>query len=125
MISFPSYTDAELCDIFAYLSQENGYRLPDGWRDPVADFAQKLRAQQRDRFGNGREMRRLLTEAIGELALRVKSGEKRLDTLSTDDLAAAARELLSETRRTRSIDRFLSNSSRIHLYSIRQVPVAG
>lgn len=100
VISFPSYTDAELCDIFAYLSQENGYRLPDGWRDPVADFAQKLRAQQRDRFGNGREMRRLLTEAIGELALRVKSGEKRLDTLSTDDLAAAARELLSETRRT-------------------------
>lgn len=76
------------------------HRLPDGWRDPVADFAQKLRAQQRDRFGNGREMRRLLTEAIGELALRVKSGEKRLDTLSTDDLAAAARELLSETRRT-------------------------
>ena len=99
VIQFPPYTDDELCNILAYLAQEGGYRLPEGWRTIAADFAHSLRAQQRDRFGNGREMRRLLTETIGALALRVADGEERLDLLHPEDLAAASRTLLGEVRR--------------------------
>lgn len=102
VIEFPSYTDDELCDIFAYLAQEGSYRLPEGWRAIVSDFARSLRAQQRDRFGNGREMRRLLGEAVGMLALRVEDGEESLDELHAEDLTAAVRTLLGETRRAQT-----------------------
>lgn len=102
VIEFPSYSDDELCDIFAYLAQESGYRPPEGWRAIVSDFACSLRAQQGDRFGNGREMRRLLGEAIGMLALRVENGEESLDELHEEDLTAAARTLLGETRRAQT-----------------------
>lgn len=102
VIDFPSYTDDELCDIFAYLAQESSYHLPEGWRTIVSDFAHSLRTQQRDRFGNGREMRRLLNEAIGMLALRVADGEESLDELHTEDLTAVAHTLLGETRRVQT-----------------------
>ena len=116
---------AELLRYFCYLSQENGYRLPDGWRDPWQTSPKSCAHSSATVSAMAAKMRRLLTEAIGELALRVKKRRKRLDTLSTDDLAAAARGTSQRNTAHRSIDRFLSNSSRIHLYSIRQVPVVG
>lgn len=95
VISFPSYSDGELCAILSYLADRGGYRLPEGAEEVAAPFFAALRRRQGERFGNGREARRLLEGAVSRLALRAMEEDCPLDALSREDLAGAAEELLS------------------------------
>ncbi len=102
VLRFPSYTDEELCDILRYLAAKQSYELPEGWEQPAAGFFADLRGKQKDRFGNGREARRLLEESIRRMAVRIEGQpDAALNRLAPEDIRGAADELLSGTRRER------------------------
>ena len=99
VLSFPAYTEEELCAILAYLARQGGYRLPEGAERIAAPCFATLKRRQGDRFGNGREARRLFQEAVGELAMRQASGQGGdLQQLTEGDLEQAAGRLLAGAR---------------------------
>ena len=84
----------ELCAILAYLARQGGYRLPEGTERIAAPCFAALKKRQGDRFGNGREARRLFQAAVEEMALRSREGGA--DTLLHQDVTRAIRRLLSQ-----------------------------
>lgn len=95
VIDFPAYGDADLWDIFSLLARQERTPLPDGARKVCLDFFRSLRARKGDRFGNGREARRLFQTAVQEMAMRAAGSEEEPE-LALSDLKAAAELLLRQ-----------------------------
>ncbi len=96
VLKFNSYDENTLCEILDYLADKAGYILPPNWAAVCGEFFSTMRQRQGKLFGNGREARRLLDAAIGNLAVRVADGATDLQRLSFDDLTRAINTLLSE-----------------------------
>lgn len=95
VLDFPSYDDAQLWEIFQKFAREEDYSLPEGAGEVCRGFFSALRRRDPEGFGNGREARRLFQGAVEELALRAL--DTGAETLSLEDLNAAAERLLAGT----------------------------
>lgn len=93
VLNFSAYDDGQLWEIFQGFAKRDGCGLPEGAEAACRSFFSALRRRDPEGFGNGREARRLFQGAVEELALRALStGE---ETLSLEDLSAAAERLLA------------------------------
>lgn len=81
-VSFASYTDDELCRIFALFAQTKGFQLADDVRDELPGAMRTLRRAAG--FSNARSVRRLFDRVIIKQALRADDTEVR-----ACDIAAA------------------------------------
>lgn len=96
VLDFEGYDDSQLWDIMKVLADRNGYTLPSQARACCLDFFARLRRQKGEQFGNGREARRLFQAGVEELALRTLHSPQAEETLTVQDLEAAARRLLDQ-----------------------------
>ena len=92
-LDFPGYDDEALWNILEYLADKDGFSLPLEGKTACLKFFDRLRRQKGERFGNGREARRLFQTAVEEVALRTKAGVGE-DVLTAQDLHRAAERLL-------------------------------
>ena len=81
-VPFASYTDDELCRIFALFAQTKGFQLADDVRDELPGAMRTLRRGAG--FSNARSVRRLFDRVIIKQALRADDTEMR-----ACDIAAA------------------------------------
>ncbi len=93
VLNFSSYDDAQLWEIFQGFAREAEYALPEGAEAVCRDFFSELRRKEAERFGNGRDARRLFEGAVEELALRGLNTQEQ--TLSLQDLKTAAERILA------------------------------
>ena len=70
VVMFRDYRDEELLEIFRNMASEQGYETENAAMEQVSAFIGKLRTGARDSFGNAREMRKLLVQAINSISLR-------------------------------------------------------
>lgn len=80
-IDFPSYSQTELMDICRKMAQEDGYTFAPGAEERISLYLERMRANDPDRFGNARVVRKLLDEMKGYLAYRIS----RVAETITDD----------------------------------------
>lgn len=95
--NFPSYSpDQEMLEIFGLMAENIGWVLEAGWRDIVVDFF--TARSNEENYGNAREGRRLLEQAIviraASLDFPKELSDDELKTLSCNDLKAAAARIL-------------------------------
>lgn len=102
-LDFSAYDDQQLWEILCHIAKSNQMSIPVRAKAPTIAFFHTLRLRKGDRFGNGREARRLFQSSMEELALRVENIPDANLMLSTVDLKKAAHRLLeqepTETRR--------------------------
>ena len=79
-VSFASYTDDELCRIFALFAQTKGFQLADDVRDELPGAMRTLRRAAG--FSNARSVRRLFDRVIIKQALRADDTEVRACDIS-------------------------------------------
>jgi SpoVK/Ycf46/Vps4 family AAA+-type ATPase len=70
VVLFRDYSDEELLEIFQNMASEQGYETDSAAMQQVSSFIGKLRSGAKDSFGNAREMRRLLVQAINSISVR-------------------------------------------------------
>ena len=70
VVMFRDYRDEELLEIFRNMASEQGYETENAAMEQVSAFIGKLRTGAGDSFGNAREMRKLLVQAINSISLR-------------------------------------------------------
>ena len=99
VLDFPGYDDGILWDIFQGFARREGYALPEGTRELCDAFFGELRQRKGERFGNGREARRLYQGAVEEMALRVLEGQE--EALVLADLEEASKRLLAQPGKER------------------------
>lgn len=99
VLDFPGYDDGILWDIFQGFARREGYALPEGTRELCDAFFAELRQRKGERFGNGREARRLYQGAVEEMALRVLEGQE--EALVLADLEEASKRLLAQPGKER------------------------
>ena len=99
VLDFPGYDDGILWDIFQGFARREGYALPEGTREVCDAFFAELRQRKGERFGNGREARRLYQGAVEEMALRVLEGQE--EALVLADLEEASKRLLAQPGKER------------------------
>ncbi|GAA4128316.1 AAA family ATPase [Actinomadura keratinilytica] len=80
-IEFPDYSPSELVEIVRRTADRYGFRLADATREALLAHFQNIRRDQR--FGNGREARRIFEAALQQQALRLAE----LDAPSAQELA--------------------------------------
>ena len=97
MISFPDYDEEQLTEIFVSMAKSRGYQLEKNCEEILRRFFRKaMRSQQ---FGGGREVRRLLERAEGQLANYVMTHTVKRDQLrllTNCAIEEAAEDLLGE-----------------------------
>ncbi len=105
VVHFRDYTDEELLEIFRNMAMEQGYEADDDAMEKAAGFIQALRRGAKDTFGNAREMRKLLAQALGSISMRhmkaIEDGVNDGDDdnapemmLTAEDIAFAAERIL-------------------------------
>ena len=95
--NFPSYSpDQEMPEIFKLMAENAGWVLEEGWSSIVIDFFSER--SKEENYGNAREGRRLLQQAITIRASRLDLSQglpvNELNTLSCSDLKQAAFRIL-------------------------------
>ena len=97
-ISFENYTNDELYRIAKGMLTELGYKLPKGGRKYIDEYITSLRNCVGNRFGNAREMRKLVDEIVTELSLRHLADKLDVfdENVLCDDIRNAADNLLSQ-----------------------------
>ncbi|NLV22579.1 MAG: AAA family ATPase [Syntrophomonadaceae bacterium] len=106
--NFPRYSpDREMPEIFKLMAQNAGWILEEGWRDVVVDFFTK-RGKDAN-YGNAREGRRLLEQAIviqaGNLDFSVELSDDELKTLNCHDLKEATARILEAENHLKNPDK--------------------
>lgn len=110
MVHFSPYTAEEMLDIFESLANQATFRLEKGWEEIMLPFFQER--VKDENFGNGREARRFLENAMAITAekfakwaataefsgtyAREKEERQRLSMLTCDDLREALTEFQKE-----------------------------
>ncbi|MBO5666352.1 MAG: AAA family ATPase, partial [Firmicutes bacterium] len=102
MIQFADYTPAQLADIFRSMAASRGYHVEEGAETILVNYFKKV-SERRD-FGAGREARRLLDQAEGQMATFAMSQEltgAKLRLLTNQVIEEAAALLLGEAKEKR------------------------
>ena len=103
VVLFRDYSDEELLEIFQNMASEQGDETDSAAMQQVSSFIGKLRSGAKDSFGNAREMRRLLVQAINSISVRHmqeadstrKRGRRKLEMkLTAEDIIFAAERIL-------------------------------
>lgn len=98
VLKFPSYTMEELWRIFVYLSEKEGFKVPQEGQQSTQECFRKLKEAKGGNFGNGREARRLLDACIEELALECQSDPGRdMESFTQEILNRAQNMLLQQS----------------------------
>lgn len=92
IIEFPDYTYGELVDIAKQMFLENGYILDSKLGVLIEEFAKNRKNFLNEKFGNAREMRKLVEETISQYAIRTFEGGKD-NQISEDDIKKAISEI--------------------------------
>lgn len=92
IIEFPDYTYRELAEIAKQMFEENGYIFDSKFDIYIEEFAKNQKKLLDKKFGNAREMRKLVEEAISQYAMRTFDSEKD-NKISLDDIKKAVEEL--------------------------------
>ena len=92
IIEFPDYTYKELIDIAKQMFFENGYVFSSKFDNYVEEFARNQKKFLDKKFGNAREMRKLVEETISQYAMRTFEGKKD-NKISEDDIKNAIAEI--------------------------------
>jgi Holliday junction resolvasome RuvABC ATP-dependent DNA helicase subunit len=89
-VHFDDYSAEELCEIFARMCEDAGYRLAPQAREYAAQLFREKHAARGPNFGNGRAVRNVFENAIAGHANRVgpmrDPSEEALCTLQVEDL---------------------------------------
>ena len=106
--NFPRYSpDREMPEIFKLMAQNAGWILEEGWRDVVVDFFTK-RGKDAN-YGNAREGRRLLEQAIviqaGNLDFSMELSDDELKTLNCHGLKEATARILEAENHLKNPDK--------------------
>lgn len=88
VITFPDYSLEELTAIAVQMFEDRGYKLDKKFAKLLSDYADNQKNVLGERFGNAREMRKVVEETIGQYALRTFDG-KKTGVISKADLVAA------------------------------------
>ncbi|MBQ1192508.1 MAG: AAA family ATPase [Lachnospiraceae bacterium] len=92
IIEFPDYTYRELVDIAKQMFADNGYILDSKLDYVIEEFAKNQKDILNEKFGNAREMRKLVEETISQYAMRTFEGSKD-NKISMDDIKNAISEI--------------------------------
>lgn len=101
VLTFEDYTDDELLLILEKLARDRDLVVPEDARETCLAFFRELRGRKGERFGNGREARRLLESAVEELALRSLQTRGGDDALRAGDFETASERLLAQEENKR------------------------
>ncbi len=96
ILMFEDYTNEELLMILEKLACDKALAVPKEAREDCLAFFRELRDRKGERFGNGREARRLLEGAVEELALRSLKTHGGDAALRAEDFKAASERLLAQ-----------------------------
>ncbi len=77
VISFPSYSDRELLQIFVKMVKDYGYRVQKGVEDDLRRYLQRMRSIRKESFGNAREMRKVVERSIEIQSVRLLAGSAK------------------------------------------------
>jgi SpoVK/Ycf46/Vps4 family AAA+-type ATPase len=94
-VDFPSYSTAELCEIFKRMAARQQFNLPEGFEAKLKPWIEGR--SKADDWANGREMRTLLERAREAQALRV-SGDPTADIslVTIEDIVLATGQKLED-----------------------------
>ena len=92
IIEFPDYTYRELVDIAKQMFFENGYIWDSKMDNLIEEFARNQKSILNDKFGNAREMRKLVEETISQYAIRTFE-RKKDNKIIMDDIKNAIEEI--------------------------------
>ncbi len=94
-VDFPSYSTAELCEIFKRMAARQQFNLPEGFQAKLKPWIEGR--SKADDWANGREMRTLLERAREAQALRV-SGDPTADIslVTIEDIVLATGQKLED-----------------------------
>jgi len=88
-VEFPDYSNDELCEILDRQCVEEGYSLGPGVEQAIREYLGAL--ARGSAFGNAREVRNLIDQAVQRQAVRiVEQGVADLSTLVVEDFALPA-----------------------------------
>src|SRR6516164_392759 len=94
-IDFPSYTTAELCEIFRRMAARQQFNLPDGFEEKLKPWIES-RARAED-WANAREMRTLLEKTREAQALRVaKDASADVSVVTIEDVVHATGQKIED-----------------------------
>lgn len=117
VIQFEPYSDEELIRIFQFMAGQYGFTLEEGYETEIALYLCGCRQKKRDTFGNAREMRKLLEQAIEQFSISYYKKERQKNTgqfcLGCQDIRAAATGLAQE-RKQRNVIGFINREIAVH-----------
>ena len=83
-VNFSSYNTDEMLSIFELLAGNSDFKIEDGWKDILRPFFDKR--IKNPNFGNGRDARRLLEQAMSAAAVDfITWADEDMDILSPTD----------------------------------------
>lgn len=107
VLRFESYSNKELCLIFDYMLKKRGYEAEKGWEMTVVKYLEMLRKHAGEKFGNAREVRKLLELSMEISCARVmrerKAGKKSMPCILISDIDQVIQEVAPEEPPVRRI----------------------
>jgi SpoVK/Ycf46/Vps4 family AAA+-type ATPase len=98
IVRFEDYTEEELVQIAAYMSGKRGYCMEKAAEAQIAEYIRKRKDALKEKFGNAREIRKLVESAIFARSIRVynRTGKNGKLVLKASDFAKGAERLMQE-----------------------------
>lgn len=103
IVDFEDYADEELLQIACEMCKDSGYLLEKCAQEKILEYCKERRKNQGEKFGNAREMRKLVESAIIARSIRcydsaTREGDELL--LKTSDFEQAMKRLLQEKKQS-------------------------
>jgi len=101
VVNFENYTEEELLAIGAGMCTDRGYVMEKEAEDEIGNYLEKRREVLGEKFGNAREMRKLVEAAVMEKSVRcfLQRREECDMVLTKEDFQHAMERLQEETKK--------------------------
>jgi SpoVK/Ycf46/Vps4 family AAA+-type ATPase len=100
IVKFEDYSDKEMIEIAHYMCEQRGYCTEQAADSVISDYIAKRKSLDKKKFGNAREVRKLVEAAIFARSIR-RYDDNTEDTtliLSKDDFKNGAARLMQESK---------------------------
>lgn len=102
-ITFPDYTNEDLIKIGKKMLKDEGYKVSDAYDEIIETYISKKRNELGEKFGNAREMRKLVESLIEHYCYRCYKDEVIRKVIGKEDVVNAVDTLLSTSIQTRTM----------------------